>query len=128
MAGGTEPPAGAPTGYFVEPTIFTDVHPDSSLAQEEIFGPVLSIIGFDDDDDAVDIANNSHYGLHGAVWAQDTDRANRVARRMRTGAVDINGGAYNSLAPFGGFKQSGNGRELGRHGMQEFQELQAIQS
>jgi aldehyde dehydrogenase (NAD+) len=110
----------------VAPTVFADVDPDSELAQEEIFGPVLSIIPFTDDDDAVRIANHSRYGLAGGVWGSD-ERALAVARRMRTGAVDVNGGAFNPLAPFGGYKQSGIGRELGSYGLAEFQQVKAIQ-
>ena len=113
-------------GFFVAPTVFADVDPDSELAQEEIFGPVLSIIPFDDDDHAVRIANNSRYGLAGGVWGEP-ERALAVARRMRTGAVDVNGGAFNPLAPFGGYKQSGVGRELGTFGLEEFQQVKAIQ-
>ncbi|MEV4704051.1 aldehyde dehydrogenase family protein [Actinoplanes sp. NPDC049316] len=113
-------------GYFVPATVFADVDPDSELAQEEIFGPVLSIIPFDDDDHAVRIANNSRYGLAGGVWGSP-DRALAVARRMRTGAVDLNGAAFNPVAPFGGYKQSGIGRELGVHGLSEFQQTKAIQ-
>ncbi|MEV8508691.1 aldehyde dehydrogenase family protein [Actinoplanes sp. NPDC051475] len=113
-------------GYFVAPTVFADVDPHSELAQEEIFGPVLSIIAFDDDDHAVRIANDSRYGLAGGVWGSQ-ERALAVARRMRTGAVDVNGGAFNPLAPFGGYKQSGIGRELGVHGLGEFQQTKAIQ-
>jgi aldehyde dehydrogenase (NAD+) len=113
-------------GYFVAPTVFADVLPDSELAQEEIFGPVLSIIPFSDDDDAVEIANNSRYGLAGGVWGTP-DRALAVARRMRTGAVDVNGAAFNPVAPFGGYKQSGIGRELGPYGVAEFQQVKAIQ-
>jgi len=115
------------TGYFVAPTVLADVRPDSTVAQEEIFGPVLSVIPFRDDDEAVRIANNSRYGLAGAVWSGDTDRASAVARRMRTGAVDINGGAFNPIAPFGGYKQSGYGRELGAYGLEEFLLHKAIQ-
>ena len=114
-------------GYFVAPTVLADVHPDSVVAQEEIFGPVLAVLAYDDEDEAVAIANNSRYGLAGAVWSGDPDRALRVARRLRTGAVDINGGAFNPLAPFGGYKQSGLGRELGAHGLAEFQQIKAIQ-
>jgi aldehyde dehydrogenase (NAD+) len=113
-------------GYFVAPTVFADVDPASELAQEEIFGPVLSIIGFDDDDHAVEIANNSKYGLAGGVWGSE-DRALAVARRLRTGAVDVNGGSFNPVAPFGGYKQSGIGRELGAYGLAEFQQTKAIQ-
>jgi aldehyde dehydrogenase (NAD+) len=113
-------------GYFVAPTVFADVDPDSELAQEEIFGPVLSIIRFDDDDHAVRIANNSRYGLAGGVWGAP-ERALAVARRMRTGAVDVNGGSFNPVAPFGGYKQSGVGRELGAYGLAEFQQTKAIQ-
>jgi aldehyde dehydrogenase (NAD+) len=119
--------AGVPgKGYFVAPTVFADVDPASELAQEEVFGPVLSIIAFDDDEDAVRIANNSRYGLAGGVWGTP-DRALAVARRLRTGAVDVNGAAFNPMAPFGGYKQSGIGRELGVHGLAEFQQTKAIQ-
>jgi aldehyde dehydrogenase (NAD+) len=114
-------------GYFVAPTVFADVDPASELAQEEIFGPVLAIIPFADDDEAVQIANNSKYGLAGAVWSGSDERALAVARRMRTGAVDINGGPFNPAAPFGGYKQSGIGRELGPWGLHEFQQTKAIQ-
>ncbi|GAB7042742.1 MULTISPECIES: aldehyde dehydrogenase family protein [Catenuloplanes] len=116
-----------PTGHFVAPTVLADVTPDATVAQEEIFGPVLSIIPFADDDEAVAIANNSRYGLAGGVWSGDEERALRVARRMRTGQVDINGGRFNPLAPFGGYKRSGLGRELGPHGLAEFLETKAIQ-
>jgi aldehyde dehydrogenase (NAD+) len=126
VAGGLDAPV-PDRGYFVVPTIFADVDPDSELAQEEVFGPVLAIIPFTDDDHAVKIANHSRYGLAGAVWSADEDRALAVARRLRTGAVDVNGGAFNPLAPFGGYKQSGIGRELGAHGLAEFQQIKAIQ-
>jgi aldehyde dehydrogenase (NAD+) len=125
VAGGLDAPV-PDQGYFVAPTVFADVQPDSELAQEEIFGPVLSIIPFGDDDEAVAIANNSRYGLAGGVWGEP-DRALAVARRLRTGAVDVNGGAFNPLAPFGGYKQSGVGRELGAFGLAEFQQVKAIQ-
>ncbi|MFF5293914.1 aldehyde dehydrogenase family protein [Paractinoplanes globisporus] len=125
VAGGPDAPLPG-TGHFVAPTVFADVDPQSELAQEEIFGPVLSIIPFADDDEAVTIANNSRYGLAGGVWGSD-ERALAVARRMRTGAVDVNGGAFNPLAPFGGFKQSGVGRELGEYGLAEFRQVKAIQ-
>jgi aldehyde dehydrogenase (NAD+) len=125
VAGGLEAPLPG-AGHFVAPTVFADVDPASELAQEEIFGPVLSIIPFDSDDEAVAIANNSRYGLAGGVWGSP-DRALAVARRMRTGAVDVNGGAFNPFAPFGGYKQSGIGRELGEYGLAEFQQTKAIQ-
>jgi aldehyde dehydrogenase (NAD+) len=125
VAGGLDAPVPA-QGHFVAPTVFADVDPDSELAQEEIFGPVLSIIAFDSDDEAVAIANNSKYGLAGAVWGSDA-RALAVARRLRTGAVDVNGGSFNPFAPFGGYKQSGIGRELGAYGLTEFQQVKAIQ-
>jgi aldehyde dehydrogenase (NAD+) len=126
VTGGLDAPV-PDVGYFVAPTIFADVDPGSPLAQEEIFGPVLAIIPFEDDDDAVRIANDSDYGLAGAVWSADEARALDVARRMRTGAVDINGGRFNPLAPFGGYKLSGFGRELGPYGMEEFLQTKAIQ-
>jgi aldehyde dehydrogenase (NAD+) len=110
-------------GYFYAPTLLTNVDPDSEIAQEEIFGPVLVVIGFDDDDDAVRIANNSIYGLAGAVFSGDQDRALAVARRIRTGSFSINGGNYFAAdSPFGGFKQSGVGREMGVAGLEEFLE------
>ncbi|WP_127497994.1 aldehyde dehydrogenase family protein [Actinoplanes solisilvae] len=125
VAGGSSSPV-PDQGYFVAPTVFADVDPASELAQEEIFGPVLSIIPFSSDDEAVAIANNSKYGLAGGVWGSD-ERALAVARRLRTGQVDVNGGAFNPLAPFGGYKQSGVGRELGEFGLAEFQQVKAIQ-
>ena len=128
VTGGPEQPEGLPKGYFVKPTVFADVRNDMTIAQEEIFGPVLSIIAYDDENDAVRIANDTIYGLAGGVWSGDPERAKRVARRMRTGQVDINGGSFNLLAPFGGYKQSGNGRELGKFGLDEFMEIKAIQS
>jgi betaine-aldehyde dehydrogenase len=127
IAGGAEPPEGLPKGYYVKPTVFGRVPPRSTIAQEEIFGPVLSIITYKDEDDAVRIANGTVYGLAGAVWSSDNERALRVARRLRTGQVDVNGGGFNYAAPFGGFKQSGRGRELGRQGLEEFLEFKALQ-
>jgi aldehyde dehydrogenase (NAD+) len=114
-------------GYYVAPTVFADVAADATIAQEEIFGPVLSIIRCADEDEAVRIANSTRYGLAGAVWSADRDRAVAVARRLRTGQVDINGARFNPSAPFGGYKQSGYGRELGRHGLQEFQLIKSLQ-
>jgi betaine-aldehyde dehydrogenase len=128
VTGGAEQPAGLAKGYFVKPTVFADVKNEMTIAREEIFGPVLSIIPYEDDDDAVRIANDTIYGLAGGVWSSNADRANKVARRLRTGQVDINGGKFNALAPFGGYKQSGNGRELGRHGLEEYLETKSIQS
>jgi aldehyde dehydrogenase (NAD+) len=127
VTGGGKAPDGFEHGYYVRPTVFGGVHPDAEIAQEEIFGPVLSVIPFEDDAQALAIANNSQYGLHGAVWSADQDRATSFARLVRTGQIDVNGGAYNPLAPFGGYKQSGVGREMGRLGMDEFQETKAIQ-
>ncbi|MCC6889903.1 MAG: aldehyde dehydrogenase family protein [Hyphomicrobiales bacterium] len=127
IAGGAEPLQELPRGYYVKPTVFGRVSPRSSIAQEEIFGPVLSIITYKDDEEAVRIANDTIYGLAGAVWSADNERALRVARRLRTGQVDINGGNFNYAAPFGGFKQSGLGRELGRPGFEEYLEYKAIQ-
>ena len=127
IAGGADAPADLPRGYYVKPTIFGRVRPDATIAQEEIFGPVLSIITYRDEDEAVKIANNTPYGLGGGVWSRDEEHAKKVARRMRTGQVDINGGPFNLQAPFGGFKQSGNGRELGRFGLEEFLEYKSLQ-
>ena len=125
--GGPEQPEGMDKGFYVKPTVFTGVTPDMTIAQEEIFGPVLSIIAYEDDDDAVRIANDSPYGLAGAVQSGDLERAKSVARRMRTGQIDINGGAFNPLAPFGGYKQSGNGRERGEFGFEEYMEIKSMQ-
>jgi len=127
LCGGADAPEGLPKGYYVKPTIFGRVKPDAAIAQEEIFGPVLSIITYRNEDEAVKIANNSPYGLGGGVWSKDEAHAQKVARRMRTGQVDINGGPFNLQAPFGGFKQSGNGRELGRFGLEEFLEYKSLQ-
>ncbi len=125
--GGVEPPEHLETGFFLPPTIFADVRNDMTIAQEEIFGPVLSIIPYKDEDDAVNIANDSIYGLSGGVWAGSEERALRVARRLRTGQVTVNGGRHNILAPFGGYKQSGKGREFGKFGLEEFLETKSIQ-
>ncbi|MFE0537372.1 aldehyde dehydrogenase family protein [Streptomyces nigra] len=125
VAGGTEPPR--ETGYFVSPTVFADVTPDMTIAQEEIFGPVLSVLRYEDEEDALRIANGTVYGLAGAVWAGDEARAVAFARRMDTGQVDINGGRFNPLAPFGGYKQSGVGRELGAHGLAEYLQTKSLQ-
>ena len=127
VAGGPEAPEGLDTGYFVKPTVFANVRNDMTIAQEEIFGPVLSVIPYDGVDDAVDIANDTVYGLSGGVWGADKDAATAVARRIRTGQLDINGGSFNPLAPFGGYKRSGNGRELGRYGLEEFVQTKSLQ-
>lgn len=120
-------PASLPIGYYVEPTLFCDVDPDAVIAQQEIFGPVLVIIPYEDDDHAVQIANNSIYGLSAAVHSNDTDRAMGIARRLRTGTVGINGGVWLAAdTPFGGYKQSGLGRELGVDGLAEFMETKSI--
>ena len=125
--GGAEAPEGLSKGYFVRPTVFSNVKNEMAIAQEEIFGPVLCIIPYDDEEDAVRIANDTIYGLAGGVWSSDPERAKRVARRLRTGQVDINGGNYNFLAPFGGYKQSGCGREYGKFGFEEFLEVKSLQ-
>jgi len=127
LCGGPDNPPAFAKGYYVQPTIFGRVKSGSTIEQEEIFGPVLSIITYKDEDDAVRIANNSIYGLSGAVWASSDEHATRVARRLRTGQVDINGGPFNFYAPFGGYKQSGNGRELGKFGLEEFLEVKSLQ-
>ena len=127
VTGGTAVPEGIEHGFFVRPTVFADVTPDMTIAQEEIFGPVLSIMRYGDEDEALEIANGTRYGLAGGVWAADAERAAAFAARMRTGQVDINGGAFNPVAPFGGYKASGVGRELGRHGLAEFLTYQSQQ-
>jgi acyl-CoA reductase-like NAD-dependent aldehyde dehydrogenase len=126
LTGGTDAPENSGDGYFVSPTIFSDVSNDMAIAREEIFGPVLCILPYDTEDEAVAIANDSPYGLSGAVWSADGDRAERVARRLRTGRVSVNGGAFNPFTPFGGYKGSGIGRELGRYGIEEFLEFKSI--
>ncbi|MFH9090164.1 aldehyde dehydrogenase family protein [Streptomyces sp. NPDC017673] len=125
VVGGPGRPAGFETGAYVRPTIFSDVDPESVIAQEEIFGPVLVVIPYVDDDHAVEIANGTIYGLNGAVTG-DEDHAMAIARRLRVGQVDVNGGPHNFQAPFGGYRQSGNGREMGRAGLEEFLETKAI--
>ena len=127
LTGGAEAPADKPAGYFVSPTVFSEVTPEMTIAQEEIFGPVLAIMPYEDEEDAIRLANQTAYGLAGGVWSGDVERAQRVARRLRTGQVEINGGVFNPLAPFGGYKQSGHGRELGRHGLEEFLTVKALQ-
>ena len=126
VAGGTGRPEGLEKGYYARPTVFADVTNEMTIAREEIFGPVLSIIAYDDEDDAVGIANDTPYGLSGCVSSSDLDRARRVAARLRTGMVHINGAHLDAMAPFGGYKQSGNGREWGAHGIEEFLEVKSI--
>ncbi len=127
VTGGAEAPEGIGSGYYVKPTVFSEVTTEMTIAQEEIFGPVLSIIPYDDEEDAIRIANDTIYGLAGGVWSGDKERAQRVARRIRTGQVEINGGAFNVMAPFGGYKHSGHGRELGKFGLEEFLETKSLQ-
>ena len=126
VTGGADRPEGLERGYFVRPTIFKDVSNAMRIAQEEIFGPVLCIIPYDTEEEAVAIANDSPYGLSGAVSSSDPARAAAVARRIRTGELSINGGKYNPLAPFGGYKQSGVGREKGMVGIEEYFQCKAI--
>ena len=128
VCGGVEAPEQVPDGgYYVKPTVFGKVKNSMAIAQEEIFGPVLAIIPYADEEEAIRIANDSPYGLAGAVWSADDARAQRVARRIRAGQVDVNGGAFNMNAPFGGFKQSGHGREAGIYGLEEFLEYKSLQ-
>lgn len=127
IAGGPDKPAGLEKGAYVSPTIFADVKNSMRIAQEEIFGPVLCIIPYASEEEAIAIANDSPYGLSGAVWGPSVEKAKAVARKVRTGQLALNGGAFNPLAPFGGYKQSGNGRELGAHALYEFTELKALQ-
>lgn len=119
--------APARTGYFVEPTVFSDVDPDATIAQEEIFGPVLSIIPYDTPEQAVEIANGTIFGIAGAVWSGDPERAKSFARKLRATQIEVNGGKFNGAAPFGGFKQSGHGREGGAFGLDEFTEIKSLQ-
>jgi acyl-CoA reductase-like NAD-dependent aldehyde dehydrogenase len=123
--GGTTPPR--ETGAFVEPTVFSDVTPNMTIAQEEIFGPVLAIMPYDDEADAVAQANSAVYGLSGGVWSSSGERAVAIARQLRTGQVVINGEPLNLQAPFGGYGQSGLGREYGRYGLEEYFEIKSLQ-
>jgi aldehyde dehydrogenase (NAD+) len=124
---GREESARHQRGYYVGPTVFSDVTPGMTIAREEIFGPVLSIIGYESEADAVSIANGTQYGLSGAVWSADAGRAQRFAQRMESGQVSINGGGFNPAAPFGGVKRSGIGRENGRYGFEEFLVTRSLQ-
>ncbi|MCP3811963.1 aldehyde dehydrogenase family protein, partial [Mycobacteriaceae bacterium Msp059] len=125
LTGGADPLLDV--GFFLAPTVFADVDPDSELGQEEVFGPVLAVIPYADSDDALRIANGTPYGLSGAVWADTDDEAIAFARRVQTGQLDINSGAYNPVAPFGGYKKSGIGRELGRFGFEEYLQTKSLQ-
>ncbi len=127
LTGGVEAPEGLDHGFFVQPTVFSGVTRDMTIAREEIFGPVLSIIPYDTEEEAVEIANDTDYGLAGGVWSGDAERAKAVARQLRTGQVEVNGGNFNPGAPFGGYKQSGNGREFGAFGLEEFLEVKSLQ-
>src|ERR1700677_2732119 len=127
IVGGAERPEGLDKGFFVQPTVFSEVTPDMTIAKEEIFGPVLVLMPYDTEEEAIEIANGTPYGLSGAVWSGDAARAERVARQLRTGQVDINGGNFNPSAPFGGYKQSGFGRERGKFGLEEFVETKSMQ-
>ena len=126
LAGGRGRPDGLDAGYFVRPTVFADVTPDMTIAKEEIFGPVLSIMPFDDEDEAIAIANDTAYGLTNYVQTTDIDKARRVARRLRSGMVEMNGQPRGAGSPFGGYGQSGNGREGGVWGVEEFLEVKAV--
>jgi acyl-CoA reductase-like NAD-dependent aldehyde dehydrogenase len=127
LTGGAEAPEGLDRGYFVRPTVFSEVTAEMTIGQEEIFGPVLVIQPYEGEDDAIRIANSTEYGLAGGVWSADTDRAIGIAKRIRTGQIEINGGAFNPLAPFGGYGQSGHGRENGRYGIEELLQVKALQ-
>ena len=127
LSGGVGMPDKLTKGFFVKPTVFKDVSPEMTIWKEEIFGPVLVITTYDEEREALELANDSIYGLSGGVWSKDEERAIKFARNMRTGQISVNGGFFNVSAPFGGFKASGNGRELGVHGLEEFLEIKSIQ-
>jgi len=126
VTGGTGLPEGVDKGYFVRPTIFADVRNDATIAREEIFGPVLAMIPYDTEEEAIAIANDTEYGLAAYVWSTDPARARRVAGRLRAGTVNINGASAHPGAPFGGYKRSGNGREFGSYGLAEYMEYKAV--
>ena len=127
VTGGTDSPEGLSKGFFVRPTIFSNVTPNMTIAREEIFGPVLSIMPYDSEEEAIAIANDTVYGLAAGVWSSTPERAKQVARRLKAGQVEVNGGSFNPAAPFGGYKQSGLGREAGKFGLEEFCEVKAMQ-
>jgi acyl-CoA reductase-like NAD-dependent aldehyde dehydrogenase len=126
VTGGPQIPPGLEQGNYVTPTLFADVDNSMRIAQEEIFGPVLAVIAYDDEEDAIAIANDSEYGLSGGVWSASAERALDVARRIRTGTVTINGSPISFDGPFGGYKASGNGREYGLAGLTEYVELKSV--
>jgi aldehyde dehydrogenase (NAD+) len=126
LVGGAGKPEGFETGYFVKPTIFADVNNDMRIAREEVFGPVLAIIPFDTEEEAIAVANDTNYGLAAYVQTGDPKRAERVAARLRAGMVHINGGPHRYGSPFGGYKQSGNGREGGMFGLEDFLEVKTV--
>ena len=126
VAGGPGRPEGLDKGYYVRPMVFADVNNDMTIAREEIFGPVLSILPYEDEEEAIRIANDTPYGLSGYVSSTNLERARRVASRLETGMVHINNASLDALAPFGGYKQSGNGREWGPHGIEEFLEVKSV--
>jgi len=125
--GGLEPPDGMDTGFWVRPTVLADVDPSWEIAQEEVFGPVLVVLPYDDVDGAAALAEGTGYGLAAGVWSEDRDHAVAFGRRLRVGQVDVNGARFNPLAPFGGFKASGFGRELGPYGIEEYLTTQSLQ-
>jgi len=126
VAGGPGKPEGLNAGYFVRPTVFANVNNDMTIAREEIFGPVLSILPYKDEEEAVEIANDTEYGLYGYVSSGDVEHAKKVANRIRAGSIAINGAGADFTTPFGGYKQSGNGREWGLFGFEEFLEVKAV--
>ena len=126
VAGGPGKPDGLNDGYYVKPTVFADVNNDMEIARTEIFGPVLSVIPFETEEEAIQIANDTDYGLTNYIQTQDNDKVQRVARKLRSGMVDVNGAGIAVDAPFGGFKHSGIGREAGKHGLEEFLEVKSI--
>ena len=126
VAGGTGNPNPDSNGYFVKPTVFSNVSNNMEIAREEIFGPVLSIIPYKDEEEAIEIANDTPYGLAGYVSSENIEHARSVASKLRTGMVHINGAPLDAMAPFGGYKQSGNGREWGEYGMEEFLEIKSV--
>jgi len=125
VTGGVGRPAGLDAGYYVQPTVFADVTNDMVIAREEIFGPVIALIGYEDEDDAIRIANDTVYGLSGYVQCPDIERARKIARRLRVGSIWINGADWQAEAPFGGYKQSGNGREHGEWGLHDYLEIKS---